>query len=162
MRGSPWIVPVLALCLLLGACGGDEAASNGDANDAVTAAQPTKEQLVQTLRDLLAAIEAQDYEKAATFLVPLPGMEPEELPEALQSLVERRELSAPGIDILAKEGAFGEMDDLFGERGWSWAKRAGVEHNECWALTFDDAEVAAHWDGEAFRLIRLDDVGKLK
>lgn len=164
MDARSWIPAVLAASLLLGGCGSDHG-SEGDAGITATtpaARGPTKELLVQSLRDLLAAIEAGDYEKARTFLVPPSNLKPEDVPAALQSFVEKRDLSGPGIDILAEEGAFGTMDDLFGERGWSWAKRAGVDHKACWALTFDDAEVAAHWDGNAFRLLRLDDVGRLK
>ena len=42
------------------------------------------------------------------------------------------------------------------------AARAGVDKKQCYALVFDDAEVAALWNGTAFQIIHLDDVRKPK
>ena len=152
-------VLLLAIGLLLSACG-----------DEPPPPQPTQAALVQTLRDLLAALEAGDNEAALAHLVLLPGMQPEDVPLAFHRVVERdgisvrkrKDISAEGIDILAQEGVFGELDDLFGERGKGWATRAGVNENHCYALVYDDAEVAALWNGTAFQIIHVDDVGKPK
>ena len=152
-------VLLLAIGMLLSACG-----------DEPPPPQPTKGALVQTLRDLLAALEAEDHEAALALLVPLPGMQPEDVPLAFDRVVERdgisvrkhKDISAVGIDILAEEGVFGELDDLLGERGNGWAARAGVNENHCYALVFDDAEVAAFWTGTEFQIIHLDDVRKPK
>ena len=154
------LVLLVAAGLLYGACGGDEG----------TPPQPTKEALVQTLRDLLAALEAGDNEAAFAHLVPLPGMQPEDVPLAFDRVVDRdgisttkrKDISAEGIDVLAQEGVFGELGDLLGERGKGWAARAGVDKKQCYALVFDDAEVAALWNGTAFQIIHLDDVRKPK
>lgn len=153
-------VLLLAIGILLAACG----------DEPPPPPQPTKEALVQTLRDLLAALEAGDNEAAFAHLVPLPGMQPEDVPLAFDRVVERdgisatkrKDISAVGIDILAQEGVFGELGDLFGERGKGWAARAGVNKKQCYALVFDDAEVAALWNGTAFQIIHLDDVRKPK
>jgi hypothetical protein len=169
MTSKTATVLLLALALSLGGCGGDEgetgAGSGTPANASPAEAQapkPTKAALVQTLRDLLAALEAGDDDRAALHLVLLPGMQPEDVPVALDRILERKDLTAEGIDILAQEGAFGELDDLLKERGKSWAAHAGVNENRCYALVFDDAEVAAFWDGAAFRIFHLDDVGNMK
>ena len=50
---------------------------------------------------------------------------------------------------------------MFPERGEHFAKKASVDTEACYAKSHEDAEVVAQWDGKAFRLIRLDDVGKL-
>lgn len=149
----------LVVGLLLAACGHEDPSP-----------EPTKAALVQTLRDLLAALEADDNDAAMALLVPLPGMRPEDIPSAFDRVVERggitvrerKDITAEGIDLLAKEGVFGELKDLFGERGVGWAARVGVSKRRCYALVFDDAEVAAFWNGTAFQILHLDDVGESK
>lgn len=65
-------VAVLGLAVLAGwndtpmaaPAGGLSSQAAGDSKDS----KPTKERAVQTLQDLLAALEAKDYDKAITFL----------------------------------------------------------------------------------------------
>ena len=132
---------------------------------AAQAAEPTKEQAIAHLKGLLTALEAKDYDKAATFFTIPPGATPEQLKEGLPKLIELREISAEGIEALAAEGKWTKLADVVkaeAERAASWAKRFGVNPAECWALMADPAEAAFHFDGTSLKLIRCDDIGKLK
>lgn len=150
---------VLALCL--GACGGDDADTSGKGN-ATSQAAPTKAELVKTLRNALAHIQAEKFDEAAALFVVPEDATDEEIAKQLGRMVERNEISEGGIAKLEQAGTFGPLAEVFPERGAMWAKRSKVEADACYALKLDGAEVAAHWDGGGFRLIRLDDVGKLK
>lgn len=148
--------PLLALLLLLGAgCGSDEASAPPPPP------KPAREAFVAVLEDLLQALEAKDYDAARGCMAPFPGVRDQDMKEDLADLLERREISPEGLAILAKDGTFGPLLELFPKRGRRFANAAGVDATLCWAMSHDGAEVAAHWTGDAFRIIRLDDVGKL-
>ncbi|MFV1958996.1 MAG: hypothetical protein ACC662_06240 [Planctomycetota bacterium] len=163
----------LATGLLLGACG-DDASRSGDPepasssaasqsdDPAAPAAAPDQDALVQVLRDLLAALEADDAGKAVGFLAIPSSMSEESARKAVGSWIRRREISAGGIDLLAANGRFGLLADVFGAEGGSWAKRAGVDVAKCYGLALGDAAVASFWNGKTFKILRIDDVGKLK
>jgi hypothetical protein len=133
---------------------------------AAQAAEPTKEQGIAHLKGLLSALEAKDYAKAVTFFVTPPSATPEQIKEAMTALIEKSEISAEGIEVLAAEGKWSKLADVAKpetERAISWAKRAGVNLAECWALMGDkNGEAAFHFDGTSLKLIRCDDIGKLK
>jgi len=114
------------------------------------------------LREIHASLDAKNYSAAATSLVTFPGMTDEQMQKAAAGFIQKREISAGGIDILEAKGRYGPLLEVFPDRGANLAKRAGVDAAACYAMSLENAEVAAHWDGQAFRLIRLDDVGKLK
>ena len=118
--------------------------------------------MIQSLRELLAAIESGDLDEGATYLHPFPDMKPEDMKQALPGFVEKREISGPGIDVLAAKGTFGPLTEVFAERGTSWAGKVGADVAQCYALSYEGAEVAALWDGQRFLFLRLDDVGKLE
>ena len=133
---------------------------------AAQAAEPTKEQGIAHLKGLLTALEAKDYDKAATFFTIPPGATPEQLKESMPKLIEKSEISAEGIEALAAEGKWSKLADVVKaetERAASWAKRFGVNPAECWALMgAPGGEAAFHFDGTSLKLIRCDDIGKLK
>lgn len=167
------LVLLVAAGLLFGACGGDEGTvpetGSGAESDAppphdpgAIAAVPNKAGLITVLRDMLAAIEAGDAAKALGYLAPPKGMKQEDGLKAVMTFVEKREISAAGIDRLAAEGKFGFLDEVFKERGIAWAERADVDIAKCYGLALEDAQVAAFWTGDTFKVIRVDDVGKLK
>jgi len=54
-----------------------------------------------------------------------------------------------------------ELATVFPERGAHWAERVKVDPTQCYALSAGSAEVAAHWDGARFRLLRVDDLNKI-
>lgn len=150
---------LVAGLLSFAGCGGEDAGSAGDPGLEV---DPTQDALVGTLRDLLAAIEAGDLVAAAAHMHPFPNMSPEDVQQALPGFVEKREISGAGIDVLAEKGAFGSLAEIFPDRGAGWAERVGADPAKCYALSHEGAEVAALWNGSAFLLLRLDDVGKLE
>ena len=130
------------------------------------AAEPTKEQAIAHLKGLLTALEAKDYDKAVTFFATPPTATLEQIKAAMPKLIELSEISAEGIEVLAAEGKWSKLADVVkaeAERAASWAKRAGVNPAECWALMGDaGGEAAFHFDGTSLKLIRCDDIGKLK
>ena len=147
--------------LLAAACGGEENATPTTTTQG-GGGEPTKEGLVAVLREVHAALAAKNYAGAASSLVTFPGMTDEQMQKALAGFIQKREISAAGIDILEAKGRYGPLLEVFPKRGARFAEKAGVDAAACYAMSLKDAEVAAHWDGGAFRLIRLDDVGKLE
>jgi len=127
------------------------------------AAEPTREQAIEHLKGLLAALEAKDYDKAATFFAMPPKATPEQLKATLPKVLELKELSAEGIEAIAEQGKWGKLTEVAGERGGArWATRFGVKPDECYALVSTPGEAAFHWDGTKLRMIRCDDIGKLR
>lgn len=153
------LVLVLVSCFV--GCGG-EPSSDATPGSTTMDAEPVKEDILAVLRELNAALDKSDYALAVTFMQPFPDMTSDEMSEALARFQELREISAEGIGVLAEKGAFGPLLEIFPDRGKGFAERAGVDPDSCHALALQGAEVAGHWDGRVFRLIRLDDVGKLR
>ncbi|MCI0377013.1 MAG: hypothetical protein L0215_05370 [Gemmataceae bacterium] len=124
--------------------------------------KPTKEAGVQLLRDFLAALEAKDYDKAAKFLH-FPPDAKIDIQKELSVGLERKEISKKGIDILAAKGKWGKLAEVFdkdvAERR---AKRMQVPLDECYGLRLDVAEAGFHWTGTTFKLIRVNNIGKLE
>ena len=153
MKTKLMLAAAIVLSIWLGAAAGQ-------------AAEPTKEQGIAHLKGLLTALEAKDYAKAVTFFVTPSGATPEQLKEAMTALIEKSEISAEGIEVLAAQGKWSKLADVAKpetERAISWAKRAGVNLAECWALMGDKGgEAAFHFDGKSLKLIRCDDIGKLQ
>jgi len=147
--------------LLLVACGGQETSST-DPGPAEAAGPPTQEALVGVLRAMLVALEAGDTDGALRHILPPSGMTAEAVRKSVGRFLATKAISAAGIDRLSAEGRYGSLDAVFGKGGEGWAKRAGVDMADCYALALEDAQVAAFWDGTTFKVIRVDDVGKLK
>jgi hypothetical protein len=124
-------------------------------------AEPTKADLINALDAILPLLVAEDYAGAAEHVFLPKDVEP----KVLASIVKNQELSAAGIRKLEKEAKFGSAIELFGEdRATRFAERMGGVAEKCWAFNHAagdvTGEVIAQWDGEKFRLIRIDDVGK--
>ena len=101
---------------------------------AAQASEPTKEQAVAHLKGLLTALEAKDYDKAVTFFATPPGATPEQLKAEMPKLIEKREISAEGIEVLAAEGKWSKLADVAKpetERAASWAKRFEIGRASC-------------------------------
>ena len=162
--GNASLAFLMALMIALVGCGAGDGDANGNGekkDDVTTAGPPTKEAVIGLLRDMVAALEAKDHDKAVTYLVEFPGMTPEKAKKGVAGFLEKREISKAGVEILAQRGTFGTLTQVFPERGAYLAKKAGVPVDECWAMSCDGAEVAVHQKDGKLRLIRLDDVGKL-
>jgi ethanolamine utilization microcompartment shell protein EutL len=157
----------LALVLgLLAGCGGESSPKTGPvtrppAAPAQGPTAPTKEAVVGLLRDLVAALESGNHAKATEYFQLFPGMSRAQAKEAVGTLLDKREVSAAGVAILAEKGRFGPLLDVVPDRGEAWAKKAGVDPAKCVALVHEGAEVAVYWGDVSLLLIRCDDVGKL-
>jgi hypothetical protein len=133
------------------------------ATTAATAAEPTKEQAVRHLQSFVAALEANDLNKAIAHVAIAPGTTPEETKKTVGRLLALQEISRPGIDILASQGKWGKLSQLKAEKGPAWAQKYNVPVEQCYVLAHQEgAEAAFHFDGTALKIIRCDDIGKLK
>ncbi|MEM9410500.1 MAG: hypothetical protein AAGA30_05270 [Planctomycetota bacterium] len=128
----------------------------------VDAQSPNKADLILTLDSAIKYLQVSDYEAAAKHFV----MPPNASPSDLKSLIERKEISASGIRVLEKEAQFGSAAERFGEkRATYFASRSNVDVDITFGFNHSQGDVAAEviavWDSGSFKLIRLDDVGKL-
>ena len=169
-RALPLII-TLALVGALGACG-DDAPGPSDAGPGAPPAGPgpaaptsqgemTKAQMIKDLRTMFGNLEAGALDELVSYFVMPPGMTPEDAKEPLSKSI-KRELEIEGIDVMEAEAKFGKLTELYPERGAGWAERMGVNPEECYALKHAGGEVAAHWNGSAFKYIRVDDIGPHK
>ncbi|MCA9263787.1 MAG: hypothetical protein KDA60_08045 [Planctomycetales bacterium] len=123
---------------------------------------PTKAALVQTLKTVLPLLESKDFAAASNHFV-LPA---NFKPEMLDGFLSRGEVSASGIAILEADATFGTAVEVFGqERAEAFAGRAKKPVDALYGFNHTSGEatgeVLAWWDGQQFKLARLDDVGKL-
>lgn len=159
------IAIMLALALVLVGCNKTEENKNGGSTNGSTStssAAPVKDDAVKVLRSALAALESKDYDKAASFFKIPSGASTEDINKQLARLIELQEISSSGIDILAKDGKWGKLDETFSaDQAKRIAERAGVSLDACYGLTLKSAEAGFYWDGKQFKIIRCDDIGKL-
>ncbi|MDF1702347.1 MAG: hypothetical protein P1V36_14445 [Planctomycetota bacterium] len=161
-----FVALALSFTLPLAGCGGDqggEVDTKGPSGKAAAVAPVTKDAMVAHLQTVLKAILGKDWDAAAAcfhFGPRAPGKE--DWPEAFEGMIKKKELSEAGLAILAEKGTFGTLEAVFAERGASWAERAEVALERCYALGHDGAEVAVFASDDGLKIIRLDDVGKLR
>lgn len=125
--------------------------------------EATKEKLIETLDSVLPLLANKDFEKAAEYFVLPTNFQP----KMLDGFIDRRELSLSGIRILEQDAIFGRASEVFSaERAQAFAARAGVDVSICFGFNHETqaatAEVLAAWENGRFKLVRLDDVGKLQ
>jgi hypothetical protein len=144
-------IALSVLALTFAACHGDSHSGSD------TASGPTKEAAVQLLKSLNSAIEAKDYTKAMTYVQGSPQN------SDFDRLIANQEISASGIDILAQQGKWGKLAEVFdANRANSMADRMKVPVDSCYGLNYQNAEAGFYWDGKQFKMIRCDDIGKLR
>ncbi len=124
---------------------------------------PSKAQLIEQLETTYALLEKGDYPAASKYFILPPNF----TPDMLAAIIQRKELSLPGILVLEKGAKFGKASILFGnEKAAALAKRASVDVTQCYGFYHQTpqatAEVLALWQDGAFKFVRLDDVGKLQ
>jgi hypothetical protein len=134
--------------------------------EADTTGTPTKEAGIARLKELLAALEAKDYTKAANYFVLPAGVPADKIAGGLGALIEKQEISAAGIEVLNTKGKWGKLAEVFEpERAQRFAEKSGVAVDQCWGFsaegTGSNASVGFHYDGKELKLIRLNNVGKL-
>lgn len=155
MRKFPCLVIAIVLLAFAG-CSKSNAPESG-------ASAPTKEAAVQLLKSFLSAIEAKDYDKAAAMIQLPPQMTQDDIRKGLGRILELNELSAQGIDILDAKGKWGKLAEVYGaERANRFIERAGVPVDDCYGLNYESAEAGFYWDGKQFKIVRVDDIGKLR
>ncbi len=147
---------VLTTLLLAPACGGE--GGGGDAGPNA----PSKEALLQTLRDMSKAVTAGDLEKALTYMAEIPQADVVKMRQSLPKFVEREGINDANIDKLGAKGKYGPLKEIFPKRGKMWAERLKVEVDDCYAIGVGNAEVAGQWTKAGFRLIRADDLNKIE
>ena len=160
MRKLSCLVFAIALLVALAGCkkSGVQTDGTGGPNTG-----PTKEAAVQLLRSFLAAVEAKDYSKAAAMIQTSSQVPPAEIEKALGRILELNEISARGIDILAERGKWGKLAEVYGaDRASRLIARAGVPVDDCYGLNLENAEAGFYWNGKEFKLVRVDDIGKLR
>ena len=124
---------------------------------------PTKASLIATLDAVLPHLEKNELAAASEFFVLPPNFKP----EMLDGFVDRQEISLEGIRCLEQEARFAKAADLFGdERARNIADRASADVHNCYGFKHEAsgevAEVVALWGDGRFKLVRLDDVGKIQ
>ena len=127
-----------------------------------TGDKPTKELLIETLKVFLHQIENRHYDASRPNIYVPEDFQMSRLSDSL----ERGELSAAGIMVLAEKGSFGKAVQVYSRlRAESLTKRVQVPVDESYGLVAkiagEEGEVLAHWMGDRYKLIRTDDVGKL-
>ena len=126
-----------------------------------TKTDPTKEQGIQLLRDFLAALEAKDYDKAASLMYFAPGDPP--TPKGLAQL--QGEMSMAGIEVLAAKGTWGKLEDV-GGRVRNAGKHRKLPSDECYGIKseggkYQGGSAAFFWDGQRLKLLDCDDISTL-
>ena len=153
------LLAVAVLTALTVGCGDKNAGAGGTQSKGA----PVKEEAVRVLRNLNSALEKKDYDQAVTIFQVPPTAKAEDLKKDCARLVELNEISSSGIDILASKGNWGKLAEVFdANRANSIAQRFGVPAGDCYGLKFEQAEAGFYWDGNQFKVIRCDDIGKLK
>lgn len=155
MRTLATALILTALLSPVAGCGGE------GGGEAPAPATPSKAGLVQVLRDLEAALGKGDVDKAFGYMAAFPGVEITKLKQSLVPMTQREGLTPANIDRLEAVGKYGPLLEVFPKRGKNWAERVKLDAAKCYALGAGSAEVAAHWDGKGFRLLRLDDLNKI-
>ncbi|MBA3500305.1 MAG: hypothetical protein M4D80_26300 [Myxococcota bacterium] len=134
---------------------------------APVAGAPTKQAAIQHLRDVLAALEAKDWNKAVTYFAFPANERPRGAEAAFGKLIELKEISAKGIDVLAAKGKWGKLVEVFEpEKAAHFADKFKVPLADCYGFSVEsataNASVGFYWDGKELKLIRLNNVGKLE
>ncbi|MDJ0521257.1 MAG: hypothetical protein QNJ90_04210 [Planctomycetota bacterium] len=135
------------LTLTLIACGGDSGAP----------AEPTKEGAVALLRALERAVAAGDLDTALPY-VTFGGITKEEIVK----VTKREGLTQKSIDLLAAQGKFGTLKEIFPKQAESLAKQAKVDLAACYGLRAGEGEIGLSWDGKAFGVMHIDNLNRLR
>jgi hypothetical protein len=123
---------------------------------------PGKEQAVQHLRAFFAALDARDFDTAATFLKTPPNTTAAELKRMMTRMLEQREITREGLEVFIPRATWGKLADVQPDKAEAWAKKFEVPVDECWGLIYEKAQAAFYFDGKQLKIIRCNDIGKLK
>ena len=125
-------------------------------------AQPSKERMIADLTTIHELLSNSEYMTAAGHFKGPEGVSQENIAKAMKGWLRKREISKSGIEVLDEKGTFGSIREVFPNKAGDWMERNEVANPDaCYGLGYNNAEVAAIWDGTRFTFFRLDDVGKL-
>jgi len=154
MRLAPLAFVTLLVTALLAACGGEEKVA--------AATPPTKAEVVALLRKLEAAAADGDARAALACMYAPAGADEAQGMKMVLGFLKREGLTKAAIDIVEARGERGTLEGVFGDRGKAWAKRGGLDVAQCSALKIEPAEIVVTWGDGTLRILRLDDLGKIK
>lgn len=128
--------------------------------------EPKKEDALAVLTRVADALkDGKGSSVASDFKIP-EGAPPEVVDKELAKLYERKEISPEGVKLLAKNGEWGKLKELFPEQAERWSSKMNAPVDQCYGFKLESkgttAEVGFVWDGSKLQIIRLDDVGKLE
>ncbi|MCA9524067.1 MAG: hypothetical protein KC609_24035 [Myxococcales bacterium] len=111
----------------------------------------------------LDALKKKDYDALKELLAVPKGYKFEDLKRNAPKLLERNEISEAGIKALSRSGRFAKLPQIFPDKAQRWIRRYGIgDANGCYGFGNGRAEVAfCKLDGK-WKIIRLDDVGKIQ
>jgi len=144
------------------ATSGGSGSSGGVSRGPATSSSATREGAAMVLDMAADALDAKDYDKAVAYFHVPPGRSPEDFKKQAPALVEQQEISKEGVEVLAARGKWGTLAEVYGDRAKNLAERAGVPPEQCYGLSHEGAETAFHWSDQGFKIIRCNNVGKLK
>lgn len=147
----------LALGLPLAGCGDD----GGGGSKPAASEPPTKAEALATLRALFAAMEGKSWDEAAKH-VDFGPKPPSDVGAAFERLLKLEEISKSGIDVLEARGTFETGADALGGRVGSQAERGGIDAASCFGFALENAEVIGYRGADGIKIMRLNNVGKLK
>lgn len=127
----------------------------------------TRRTSLSTLRTFERALQTGHAENLLNLIATpaaISGRTPAEQTEFLTKAL-RDEISPEGLTILQRAGEFGPLAQLFPQESAAWAARAGVMPTDCVAFRLERdglrAEVVLVREGEAFRVVRCNNVKQL-
>lgn len=126
----------------------------------------SKEAAVAVLREFYKLADGKEYEKAAALFIENPDFDPKKAGEQIPRMLERKEISLKGIDILVEKGEFLQMTDP--SKGDANLARKiterlkDVKPEDVYGLGVKERGGAMFvWDGTTLKILRLSDIGRL-
>ena len=146
---------------LLSSCGVDNASSN----EKSVKEGPNRRTMILTLNDLMGHLQNKEFDKAKTYFILPKGVSSERVTNMLSELIPKKEISQIGINALENEKffQFGELNEVYGDKGAKMAKRAGLDPSKCYGIYCEgtNLEVMAMWDEKRFKFFRIDNLGRI-
>lgn len=150
-----YLVMITLATVALAACGSKDGAPTGELDKAAA---------VKMLESVFANAEGKKIDAMMQQFAAPPGKEGE-LKGQLEKIdfIAKKEISAAGIKVLAEKGKFGAAVEVLGaEKAERRAKRFGADPKNCKAFTHDNAQAIFCQFDKSWKLIRLNNIGKLQ
>jgi hypothetical protein len=126
------------------------------------AAAPSKEDAVRVLRELAAALDAKDLDKAVGYFYAQPGAPADALRKSVARFPEIHEISADGVEILAARGKWGRLDEVLTGPGKRVPERRQLPPDQCYGLGLEGAQAGFYWTDGQLKIVWCNNIGKLR